>query len=96
MRHDLQGASWFARLCLVSVLVASGFSVIWAADPSVPAEGQAALSTFLRDAVARGEVPGVVAMVVGRDRILYHEAFGKLDVARNVEMSGTPSSASRR
>ena len=72
--------------CLACVLVAFGFSVISAADPAVPTEGQTALSTFLRDVVARGEVPGVVAMVVGRDRILYHEAFGKLDVARNVEM----------
>jgi methyl acetate hydrolase len=72
--------------CVACVALAFGMGVISAADPAVPAEGQAALSSFLRDAVARGEVPGVVAMVVGRDRILYHEAFGKLNVARNVEM----------
>jgi CubicO group peptidase (beta-lactamase class C family) len=64
-----------------------GASVILAADPVVPADGQAALSAFLRDAVAKGEVPGVVAMVVSRDRVLYHEAFGKQDVARNADMS---------
>ena len=62
---------------VAGVLLAFGIGVISAADPAVPAEGQAALSAFLRDAVVRSEVPGVVAMVVGRDRVLYHEAFGK-------------------
>jgi methyl acetate hydrolase len=32
-------------------------------------------------------VPGVVAMVVDRDKVLYHEAFGKMNVARNVPMA---------
>ncbi len=73
-------------ICVAGVLVAFGLGVISAADPAVPAEGQTALSAFLRDAVARGEVPGVVAMVVGRDRVLYHEAFGKQDVARDLAM----------
>jgi CubicO group peptidase (beta-lactamase class C family) len=73
-------------ISVACVLVALGIGVISAADPTVPAEGQTALSTFLREAVAKGEVPGVVAMVVGRDRILYHEAFGKQDVAKGVEM----------
>jgi CubicO group peptidase (beta-lactamase class C family) len=45
------------------------------------------LSAFLGDAVAGGQVPGVVAMVVSRDRILYEGAFGKRDVARNVDMT---------
>ena len=73
-------------ICVAGVLMAFGLGVISAADPAVPAEGQTALSAFLRDAVARGEVPGVVAMVVGRDRVLYHEAFGKQDVARDLAM----------
>ena len=72
--------------CVAGVLMAFGIGVISAADPAVPAEGQAALSAFLRDVVVRGEVPGVVAMVVGRDRVLYHEAFGKQDVARDLAM----------
>ncbi len=54
--------------------------------PAIPAEGAAALSELLRRAVTRGEVPGVVALVVSPDDVLYHEAFGKLDVARNVDM----------
>ena len=45
------------------------------------------LSTLLGDAVARGDVPGVVAMVVGRDRILYEGAFGKRNVTRDADMT---------
>jgi methyl acetate hydrolase len=54
--------------------------------PTIPARGAAALSGFLQGAVARGDVPGIVALVVGPGGVLYHEAFGKLDVARNIAM----------
>ena len=50
-------------------------------------EGSSALSTFLGDAVARGDVPGIVAIVVDRDKVLYHQAFGKQNVAKNVPMA---------
>jgi CubicO group peptidase (beta-lactamase class C family) len=54
--------------------------------PSLTPEGSSALSTFFAGAVARGDVPGVVAMVVDRDSVLYHEAFGRMNVAKNVPM----------
>jgi CubicO group peptidase (beta-lactamase class C family) len=54
---------------------------------AISAEGQAALSRYLAGAVERGDVPGVVALVVGRDGVLYQGAFGKRDTARNVDMS---------
>jgi methyl acetate hydrolase len=50
-------------------------------------EGSSALSTFFADAVARGDVPGVVALVVDRDKVLYHEAFGKMNVAKSLPMA---------
>jgi CubicO group peptidase (beta-lactamase class C family) len=65
------------------VLLAAGLR---AAPPTIPPQGAAALSTFLRESVARGDVPGVVALVTGRDGVIYHEAFGRLDVARDVAM----------
>jgi methyl acetate hydrolase len=49
-------------------------------------EDKAALSRQLRDAVARGDTPGVVALVVGRDAVLYEGAAGKLDAAHNMAM----------
>src|SRR5689334_18745832 len=55
--------------------------------PSITAEGSGAISSFLGDAVNRGDVPGVVALVVDRDKVLYHEAFGKMNVAKNVPMA---------
>ena len=50
-------------------------------------EGSTALSTFFVDAVSRGDVPGIVAIVVDRDKVLYHEAFGKMNAAKNVPMA---------
>ncbi len=41
----------------------------------------AALDAGLRAAVERKDVPGVVALVVDRDRVLYEGAFGVADVA---------------
>ena len=58
-----------------------------APPPSLAADGTAALSTFFSEAVARGDVPGIVAIVVGRDQVLYHEAFGTMNVAKSVAMS---------
>jgi methyl acetate hydrolase len=44
------------------------------------------LSRQLAAAVARGDTPGVVALVVDRDRVLFEGAAGKLDVGRDVPM----------
>ena len=43
--------------------------------------GSAALDSSLREAVERKDVPGVVALIVNRDRVLYQSAFGVADVA---------------
>ena len=48
--------------------------------------GKAALSRQLSNAVSRGDTPGVVALVVGRDGVLYEGAAGKLDVAHDIAM----------
>jgi CubicO group peptidase (beta-lactamase class C family) len=48
--------------------------------------GIAALSRQLSSAISRGDTPGVVALVVGRDGVLYQGAAGKLDVAHDIAM----------
>jgi CubicO group peptidase (beta-lactamase class C family) len=48
--------------------------------------GAVALSQQLDAAVARGDTPGVVALVVDRDGVLYEGSAGKLDVTRNLPM----------
>lgn len=68
-------------------LVALLFVGAKAAPLLLTSAGSTAVSTFLADAVSRGDVPGVVALVVDRDTVLYHEAFGKMNVAKNVPMA---------
>lgn len=53
---------------------------------SLSALAKAALSRQLKAAVARGDTPGVAALVVSRDAVLYESATGKLDVAHNIAM----------
>ena len=48
--------------------------------------GKAALSRQLSEAVSRDDTPGVVALVVGRDGVLYESAAGKLGVAHDTAM----------
>jgi methyl acetate hydrolase len=43
--------------------------------------GSAAIDTSLRGAVERKDVPGVVALITDRERVLYQSAFGVADVA---------------
>src|SRR2546426_5071396 len=73
----------------VGVLSVLLLAHVYAAAParsSISAAGRAALSQHLSAAVQRGDVPGVVALVVDRERVLYQGAAGKLDVARGVDM----------
>jgi hypothetical protein len=48
--------------------------------------GKAALSRQISDAVSRGDAPGVVALIVGRDGVLYEGAAGRLDVTHDPAM----------
>ena len=73
-------------LALVPIVVLL-FVSVKAAPLLLTSEGSTALSTFFADAIARGDVPGVVAMVVDRDKVLFHEAFGKMNTAKNVPMA---------
>jgi CubicO group peptidase (beta-lactamase class C family) len=73
----------FASVPIIVLL----FVGVRAAPLLLTSEGSTALSTFFADAVARGDVPGVVAIVVDRDKVLYHEAFGKMNTTKNVPMA---------
>src|SRR4026208_528697 len=55
--------------------------------PALPPRGAAALSTYLKTVTDRGDVPGVVVVVVGKDGALYHEAFGKSRTLSNTPMA---------
>jgi len=69
--------------CLLPFLAVA----VTAAASSLPQQGAAALSTFLKTVTDRGDVPGVVVVVVGKDGVLYHEAFGKSRTISNTPMA---------
>ena len=50
-----------------------------AASPTLSPDGRAALAAFLRESVARCDLPSVAAVVVNRDRELFLDAAGLLD-----------------
>ncbi len=77
-----------------STFIATAFAAL-ASSLAPPAIAQtnvfsdAAKSEFLRQlnsAVSHGDTPGVVALVVGRDGVLYEGTSGKLDIAKNIAM----------
>ena len=70
-------------LTLVNLKSASGT----AKSPTLSAKGTAAIDEMLQGAVDQRVIPGVVAAITSKDRILYLKAFGKQDVAKNVPMS---------
>jgi methyl acetate hydrolase len=49
--------------------------------------GSAAIDASLRGAVERNDVPGVVGLIVNRERVLYQGAFGVADVASKRPLS---------
>ena len=75
--------------CLVSAGLAQTVAPAYQAARFSDA-AKAALSRQLSGAVGRGDTPGVVALVVGRDGVLYEGEAGKLDVAHDIAM---PTSA---
>jgi CubicO group peptidase (beta-lactamase class C family) len=71
----------------IAIVVALACAVGSAGLPALNSEGVAAISRMFQAAVDQGEIPGVVAAVTNRDRVLYLEAFGKQDAAGGVPMA---------
>ena len=69
-----------AVLFLLPVLHAAG------AASGVSSSGATAISSFLKQEVTRGDVPGAVALVVTRDKVVYVEPFGSLNDAKKLAM----------
>jgi methyl acetate hydrolase len=95
MRLHKTAINLAAFVALTGVLVSSGFAQTNTQRSSPPARaetngfsdsGKAALSLQISDAVSRGDAPGVVALIVGRDGVLYEGAAGKLDVTHDLAM----------
>ena len=73
--------SWLAVLALL------GCTAQTAGSPVISTRGSSAIDRMFQAAVDTREIPGVVAAVANKDRILYLKAFGRRDVAGGVPMS---------
>ena len=73
---------------LLSLSVALGALVSGVLTSAAPAKtlDTQAISRQLESAVQRGDTPGVTALVVDRDGVIYEGAAGKLDVGKNIPM----------
>jgi CubicO group peptidase (beta-lactamase class C family) len=69
--------------CILALLFVAALQAAATLSP----QGTSALSAYLKAAVDKGEIPGVVALVVGKDGVLFHDAAGKQSVTRNVAMA---------
>ncbi|HEX5000652.1 MAG TPA: serine hydrolase domain-containing protein [Terriglobia bacterium] len=56
---------------------------------SGPAPTLASIDGILKNAVSRGDVPGAVIVVTGKDRVLYKGVAGQMNVARHRAMQDT-------
>jgi methyl acetate hydrolase len=72
---------------VIAIVLALASSVGSASPPALSTSGAAAIGRMFQAAIDKREIPGVVAAVTNRDRILYLEAFGKQDAARGVPMA---------
>jgi len=95
MRRYKTAVTLAAFVALTGSLVSSGLAQTSTQRPRPPerteakgfsADGKAALSRQLSTAVTRGDTPGVVALVVSPNDVLYEAAAGKLGVAHDVAM----------
>lgn len=66
---------------MAGMVFATGVAALAGAANAQESPGAASLDAGLRAAVERKDVPGVVALVTDRDRVLYQGAFGVADVA---------------
>ena len=81
--------------CCIMALIVLCFSLVafYPADSQTAAlsaltpKGIASIDQFLADTVAKQQLPGVVAAVVNKERILYLNAFGKQNVGQNIPMA---------
>jgi CubicO group peptidase (beta-lactamase class C family) len=78
------------RFPLLFAVLALLWTAVVAPAQNVPAlsqSGAAEIDAILQRAVQQGTLPGVVAIVANKDRVLYERAFGLMDVGKQKPMT---------
>src|SRR5437868_2375035 len=70
----------------LAIVLAATFAAAPAPLPALPDKGVSEIDSLLQRAVQQGTIPGVVAIVANKDRILYQGAFGLQDVRQKKPM----------
>ena len=79
MRH--REASMYKKTAEILFTISVGVAALTGTASAQNSPGSLALDASLRGAVERKDVPGVVALITDRQRVLYQSAFGVADVA---------------
>jgi len=76
------------RLIILAILMLLGIpsQEAVAQHVTLSQRGAAEIDRFLGEAVQRGRVPAVEAIVVSKDALLYHEVFGKRNAGDNIDL----------
>ena len=82
----IAGRTFVMALALYAANASIAIAIVNAAGPMLSDAGKADIAKVATAATERGDVPGVVTVVVNRDGVLYEGAAGKQDVARGVAM----------
>ncbi len=82
MRH----LSILSSTIFLAIVLLAGCQSEEAEYPETSQTGTAEIDRMLQQAVESGDIPGVVAIVANKDHVLYHQAFGKMDVANDLAM----------
>lgn len=86
MKPLKRAISVIAFLTLAGSLPSARLAAQITPAPRLPTAGETALSRQLTEAVARGDTPGVTAIVVASNAVLFQGAAGQLDIAHDVAM----------
>lgn len=77
----------FQRILLVlAIMIAVVPAFAQSSRTSLSDKGVSEIDALLQRAIQQGTIPGVVAIVANKDRILYESAFGIMDVAERKPM----------
>ena len=71
----------YKKTARILFIMSVGVAALTGTASAQNSSGSTALDASLRAAVERKDVPGVVALVTDRDKVLYRSAFGVADVS---------------
>src|SRR5262245_16727894 len=74
-------------LVVLVIVLTSTASPAQSSLPVLSPNAVTEIDAILKSAVQQGTIPGVVAMVTNKDRVLYEGAFGLMDVGKQKAMS---------